>query len=170
MRPIRALLCLVAASATLTCASPVDVSSVGRQWDAWPWMTTDFIGTVGLSGTTDPDSEPGQAFVRLLVANPGPAQAQVQFGSCSFGIRLYANSELTGDPIWDNRPPAGSACTMELRILLVPAQGNKTMVTGVIDRSAIPGGFALGRNFVAITYRDSSKSAIRLIAAGTIDR
>lgn len=156
------LLLLASAFAAVSCSSPVDLSSASKQWDAWPSMSVAFSGNVVLSGTSDVDSIPGKVVVKLVLTNPSASLAGIEMGACSLGVRLYGNSALSGDPMWDNRPPADAACTMQLIIVTVSAGGSATYIAGIIDTPPQAQPF-----YVAIAYR--SDTAVQVVSAGDIN-
>ena len=137
-----------------------------RDWNRWPCMSAQIPASVQLSGRVI-STDSGRAFQSIIVfRNPGPDSVRVRFGSCSFGLRLYRDSSLRAEPVWDNRPVPNAGCTLEGHELwLGPNEQREQAVSLGFDLLMQP---PKGPFFATITWRPSSEAPTRDISAGAI--
>jgi hypothetical protein len=139
----------------------------GRDWTAWPWMSAQIPLRVQLSARTV-STDSGRGFQGVLIFhNTSPDSVRVRFGSCSFGLRLYTDSSLHSQPVWDNRPGPNADCTLELHeVMLAPKEQRERVVSlgyGLLAQPPAPGRF-----FATITWRPSNDAPVRDVAAGNV--
>jgi hypothetical protein len=110
-----------------------------------------------------------RAFHGILVfRNTSSDSVRVRFGSCSFGLRLYADDPaLRTEPLWDNRPGPNADCTLEgHEVTLGPKEQRERVVSlgfGLLTQLPAPGQF-----FATITWRASSDAPVRDVPAGRV--
>ena len=136
--------------------------------NAWPWMSAQIPAEVELSArvlSTDTAPEHFQGI--LTFRNAGRDSVRVTFGACSFGLRLYRDSSLNGQPQWDNRPGPNVDCLMiGYDVTLGPSEQRDRVLSsapGVLARIPAPGRYA-----AALPWRPSVNAPIRTVAAGSL--
>jgi hypothetical protein len=139
-----------------------------RAWNGWPWMSAEIPPSVQLSARTVLIGAT-RAFQGILVFhNTSSDSVRVRFGSCSFGLRLYADDTgLGSQPLWDNRPGPNADCTLVgHEVMLGPKEPREQAVSfgfGLLTQPPAPGRF-----FATITWRPSNDAPVRDVAAGWV--
>lgn len=157
---------IIAASVAGCRTNPAEPTAT--EWDSWPWMTSDIPAALRLSARLVPDSTaPGRYLAMLTFTNPSNDALEADYGACSFGVRLYADS-LRAQPLWDDRPPPNSACILPLYIVRVAAGKSSETRAEVFDPAAATRALGVGRYYAAVVYRSSASGHVEAVPAGMI--
>ena len=136
-------------------------------WDAWPWMDTEVFGSAAFRAARADSA--AQRIVRLLVRNAGTDTLRAQWGSCSFGVRLYRDAALAGSPVWDDRGPPNGACTLigYYRELAPGEEGELAAPHVPVD--SLRRALRPGRYFLAVALRATERGPLRVVPAGPLE-
>ncbi len=159
------LACAGLGCAGLACAEPASPPPGG--WDAWPVMGTQITGRAVLTGT-NADSA-GRRLVRLFAASAGPDTVRLDYGSCSFGLRLYRDSTFVAPPVWDSRPAPNTMCTLIAYVTVLPPAARGLLNSEQLPVDSLRRAVPAGRYFLAITWRADRRAPVQRVPAGALD-
>jgi hypothetical protein len=122
---------------------------------------------------------PRELAVHLIARNEGARAARLLAEDCSFTVRLYRSATaLTRgtEPAWENRPVVtntGSSrvspeCDLMDLSLTVPPRETRSRLVASVPLESLERSLLTGRYLVALGYRDSANSPVRLVRAGCI--
>lgn len=146
---------------------PTKPQRTQAEWDFWPWDAVRFTGPATMGALMKPDTIPGRVLVSLTARPTASDSVRLEYGGCSFGVRLYRDSALTNPPVWDNRLPPNAGCFAVLIFESVRAASPLSLRIGAVNTSTLSDSLSAGRYWAAITLK--MDGSVRLIPAGTVD-
>jgi len=106
--------------------------------------------------------------VMLTFSNSTTNNTQATFGACSFAVRLYRDSTVTGNPVWDNRPPPNADCILPLYVVSLGSRESADRQVGVLDVAAAARALPAGRYRVAVAWRSSATGPVQTVVGEMI--
>lgn len=165
----RVVLVVATMVAALTGCSGPTSAPIQTDWDAWPWMTADIPASVRLAARLSLVTPSAMtSAVMLTFSNSTTNNTQATFGACSFAVRLYRDSTVTGNPVWDNRPPPNADCILPLYVVSLGSRESADRQVGVLDVAAAARALPAGRYRVAVAWRSSATGPVQTVVGEMI--
>ena len=151
------------------CSSPTETGDV--DWNLWPPMTTRVIsGALTFSGyLREVPGLPAVQRIVVVLANPDTTPATIELGANSFGARLYASADLSGSPLWDDRPSSGVFITLPLYTFQV--QGMTSLpfeTTAFLNIAELRRVLPAGTYHAALTWRARDDGPVSVVSVGSL--